>query len=123
MVSKTRICIKEFSCKLKTRHDISILWIDYRYINARSKCKVGELNQQKSTALISSAYIMFIFAKNMLRRGMIFLIMKNDMSILCPGSDDGAISWEEFVQFFADGVMGKEEMEKLFHDIDTHNTK
>ena len=49
--------------------------------------------------------------------------MKNDMSILCPGSDDGAISWEEFVQFFADGVMGKEEMEKLFHDIDTHNTK
>lgn len=66
---------------------------------------------------------MFIFAKNMLRRGMIFLIMKNDMSILCPGSDDGAISWEEFVQFFADGVMGKEEMEKLFHDIDTHNTK
>ncbi|XP_022338323.1 N-terminal EF-hand calcium-binding protein 1-like [Crassostrea virginica] len=37
-------------------------------------------------------------------------------------NDDGAISWEEFVQFFADGVMGKEEMEKLFHDIDTHNT-
>lgn len=38
-------------------------------------------------------------------------------------TDDGAISWEEFVQFFADGVMGKEEMEKLFNDIDTHNTK
>lgn len=37
-------------------------------------------------------------------------------------NDDGAISWEEFVQFFADGVMGKEEMEKLFNDIDTHNT-
>ncbi|XP_048753005.2 N-terminal EF-hand calcium-binding protein 1-like [Ostrea edulis] len=37
-------------------------------------------------------------------------------------NDDGAISWEEFVQFFADGVMGKEEMEKLFNEIDTHNT-
>ena len=49
-VSKTQICIKEFSCKLKTRYDISILLIDYRYINARSKCKVGELNQQISSA-------------------------------------------------------------------------
>ncbi|XP_062611379.1 N-terminal EF-hand calcium-binding protein 1-like [Saccostrea cucullata] len=37
-------------------------------------------------------------------------------------NDDGRISWEEFVQFFADGVIGKEEMEKLFNDIDTHNT-
>ena len=38
-------------------------------------------------------------------------------------SDDGKISWEEFVGFFADGVMGKEELRTLFDEIDTHNTK
>ena len=38
-------------------------------------------------------------------------------------SDDGKISWEEFVAFFADGVMGKEELRALFEKIDTHNTK
>lgn len=37
-------------------------------------------------------------------------------------NDDGAISWEEFVAFFSDGVMGKEELESLFKEIDTHNT-
>ncbi|KAL5021281.1 hypothetical protein ScPMuIL_000436 [Solemya velum] len=36
--------------------------------------------------------------------------------------DDGAISLEEFLVFFSDGVMGKEELESLFHEIDTHNT-
>ncbi|CAC5419852.1 unnamed protein product [Mytilus coruscus] len=36
--------------------------------------------------------------------------------------DNGQISWEEFVSFFADGVMGKEELETLFKQIDTHNT-
>lgn len=36
--------------------------------------------------------------------------------------DDGKISWEEFVAFFADGVMGKEELRGLFEKIDTHNT-
>lgn len=36
--------------------------------------------------------------------------------------DDGKISWEEFVAFFADGVMGKEELRSLFDKIDTHNT-
>jgi hypothetical protein len=38
-------------------------------------------------------------------------------------SDNNEISWEEFVSFFADGVMGKEELENLFKEIDTHNTK
>jgi len=38
-------------------------------------------------------------------------------------ADDGKISWEEFVAFFADGVMGKEELRKLFEEIDTHKTK
>ncbi|KAJ8303332.1 hypothetical protein KUTeg_019728 [Tegillarca granosa] len=37
-------------------------------------------------------------------------------------NDDGAISWEEFVGFFADGVMGKEELQSLFKEIDTHNS-
>ncbi|KAK3086258.1 hypothetical protein FSP39_015845 [Pinctada imbricata] len=37
-------------------------------------------------------------------------------------SDDGAISWEEFVSFFSDGVMGKSELQDLFNEIDTHNT-
>ncbi|KAH3769609.1 N-terminal EF-hand calcium-binding protein 1-like [Dreissena polymorpha] len=36
--------------------------------------------------------------------------------------DDGKISWEEFVAFFADGIMGKEELRTLFDDIDTHKT-
>ncbi|XP_046543635.1 N-terminal EF-hand calcium-binding protein 1-like isoform X2 [Haliotis rubra] len=36
--------------------------------------------------------------------------------------DDGFISWEEFIAFFADGVMGKEELRVLFNEIDTHNT-
>ncbi|KAK7115208.1 N-terminal EF-hand calcium-binding protein 1-like isoform X2 [Littorina saxatilis] len=37
-------------------------------------------------------------------------------------NDDGFISWEEFVAFFADGVMGKDELQALFNEIDTHNT-
>ncbi|CAE1313405.1 unnamed protein product [Acanthosepion pharaonis] len=37
-------------------------------------------------------------------------------------NDDGAISWEEFLAFFADGVMGKQELKSLFEEIDTHNT-
>lgn len=36
--------------------------------------------------------------------------------------DDGKISWEEFVAFFADGVMSKEELKTLFDTIDTHKT-
>lgn len=36
--------------------------------------------------------------------------------------DDGKISWEEFVSFFADGVMGKEELRSLFEEIDSHKT-
>ncbi|XP_025076329.1 N-terminal EF-hand calcium-binding protein 1-like isoform X1 [Pomacea canaliculata] len=37
-------------------------------------------------------------------------------------NDDGFISWEEFISYFADGVVGKEELESLFNEIDTHNT-
>ncbi len=38
-------------------------------------------------------------------------------------SDDEALCWEEFKSFFADGVLSEEELENLFHEIDTHNTK
>ncbi|GFR78961.1 N-terminal EF-hand calcium-binding protein 1 [Elysia marginata] len=37
-------------------------------------------------------------------------------------NDDGFISWDEFVSYFADGVMGKEELQTLFDEIDSHNT-
>ncbi|XP_070575594.1 N-terminal EF-hand calcium-binding protein 1-like [Ptychodera flava] len=37
-------------------------------------------------------------------------------------NDDNALSLEEFKSFFADGVVDSEELEKLFHEIDTHNT-
>lgn len=38
-------------------------------------------------------------------------------------TDDGALSFEEFKAFFSDGILSKEDLEKLFHDIDTHKTK
>ena len=47
----------------------------------------------------------------------------SDIFALCVLVDDGALSWEEFRSFFADGVMSEEELRQLFHDIDTHNTK
>ncbi|XP_065828710.1 N-terminal EF-hand calcium-binding protein 1-like [Oscarella lobularis] len=34
-------------------------------------------------------------------------------------NDDNALSMSEFNSFFADGVVSSEELEKLFHDIDT----
>ena len=37
--------------------------------------------------------------------------------------DDGALSLEEFKAFFSDGILSSEDLEKLFHDIDTHKTK
>lgn len=38
-------------------------------------------------------------------------------------ADVGAVSWESFVSFFADGVMSEGELKSLFNEIDTHNTK
>lgn len=37
--------------------------------------------------------------------------------------DDGALSWSEFTAFFSDGILSNEDLQKLFNDIDTHNTK
>ncbi|XP_068941762.1 N-terminal EF-hand calcium-binding protein 2 [Petaurus breviceps papuanus] len=37
-------------------------------------------------------------------------------------NDDGKLSLEEFQLFFSDGVLNEEELEKLFHTIDSDNT-
>lgn len=38
-------------------------------------------------------------------------------------NDDGKLSLEEFQAFFSDGTLNEEELEKLFHAIDSDNTK
>ena len=40
----------------------------------------------------------------------------------CAFLDDGALSMLEFKTFFSDGILSSEDLEKLFNDIDTHNT-
>ncbi|XP_028391753.1 N-terminal EF-hand calcium-binding protein 1-like [Dendronephthya gigantea] len=37
-------------------------------------------------------------------------------------NDDGALSMAEFKTFFNDGILSEKDLEKLFNDIDTHNT-
>ena len=36
--------------------------------------------------------------------------------------DDGALSMAEFKTFFSDGILSEPDLEKLFNEIDTHNT-
>ncbi|KAI9539936.1 N-terminal EF-hand calcium-binding protein 1 [Dissostichus eleginoides] len=36
--------------------------------------------------------------------------------------DDGKLSFDEFKSYFSDGVLTAEELQELFHTIDTHNT-
>ncbi|MED6277911.1 N-terminal EF-hand calcium-binding protein 2 [Characodon lateralis] len=36
--------------------------------------------------------------------------------------DDGKLSLDEFQAFFSDGTLNEEELEKLFHTIDSDNT-
>lgn len=38
-------------------------------------------------------------------------------------SDDGKLSFEEFKAYFSDGVLTVDELQELFHTIDTHNTE
>lgn len=38
-------------------------------------------------------------------------------------ADDGKLSLEEFQAFFSDGTLNEEELEKLFHTIDSDNTR
>ena len=37
-------------------------------------------------------------------------------------ADDGALSMAEFKTFFSDGILSEQDLEKLFNEIDTHNT-
>ncbi|NXV49761.1 NECA2 protein, partial [Uria aalge] len=43
-------------------------------------------------------------------------------SVILDVSDDGKLSLEEFQAFFSDGTLNEEELEKLFHTIDSDNT-
>ena len=44
-------------------------------------------------------------------------------SILVLATDDGALSLKEFQDFFSDGIMTSDELEELFHTIDTSKSK
>ncbi|XP_061463148.1 N-terminal EF-hand calcium-binding protein 1 isoform X2 [Rhineura floridana] len=37
-------------------------------------------------------------------------------------NDDGKLSFDEFKAYFADGILSREELQELFHAIDTHHT-
>lgn len=43
-------------------------------------------------------------------------------SVVSP-ADDGKLSLDEFQAFFSDGTLNEEELEKLFHTIDSDNTR
>ncbi|XP_061111168.1 N-terminal EF-hand calcium-binding protein 1 [Conger conger] len=54
-----------------------------------------------------------------LKKGMsIFL----DILRRADKNDDGKLSFDEFKAYFSDGVLGGDELQELFHTIDTHNT-
>lgn len=40
-----------------------------------------------------------------------------------PPPDDGKLSFEEFQNYFADGVLSPGELRELFNGIDGHSTK
>ncbi|NXF29230.1 NECA2 protein, partial [Nyctibius bracteatus] len=45
-----------------------------------------------------------------------------DVTAVLLFADDGKLSLEEFQAFFSDGTLNEEELEKLFHTIDSDNT-
>ncbi|NXL02370.1 NECA2 protein, partial [Mesembrinibis cayennensis] len=45
-----------------------------------------------------------------------------DVTTVLLFADDGKLSLEEFQAFFSDGTLNEEELEKLFHTIDSDNT-
>lgn len=44
-------------------------------------------------------------------------------SVPCPPPDDGKLSFEEFRNYFADGVLGPGELRELFSGIDGQSTE
>lgn len=45
------------------------------------------------------------------------------MYVCVSPADDGKLSLDEFQAFFSDGTLNEEELEKLFHTIDSDNTR
>lgn len=60
------------------------------------------------------------FINNLSKMLVLFVVVLNSC---CLFADDGALSWSEFNAFFTDGILSTEDLQKLFNDIDTHNTK
>ncbi|XP_030003846.1 N-terminal EF-hand calcium-binding protein 1 [Sphaeramia orbicularis] len=54
-----------------------------------------------------------------LKKGMSIFI---DILRRADKNDDGKLSFDEFKAYFSDGVLTAEELQELFHTIDTHNT-
>uniref|UniRef100_G3NL93 N-terminal EF-hand calcium-binding protein 1 n=1 Tax=Gasterosteus aculeatus aculeatus TaxID=481459 RepID=G3NL93_GASAC len=54
-----------------------------------------------------------------LKKGMSVFI---DILRRADKNDDGKLSFDEFKAYFSDGVLTAEELQELFHTIDTHNT-
>ncbi|XP_010771309.1 N-terminal EF-hand calcium-binding protein 1 [Notothenia coriiceps] len=54
-----------------------------------------------------------------LKKGMSIFI---DILRRADKNDDGKLSFDEFKSYFSDGVLTAEELQELFHTIDTHNT-
>lgn len=44
-------------------------------------------------------------------------------SVPCPPPDDGKLSFEEFRNYFADGVLSPGELRELFSGIDGQSTE
>ncbi|KAK1880443.1 N-terminal EF-hand calcium-binding protein 1 [Dissostichus eleginoides] len=55
-----------------------------------------------------------------LKKGMSIFI---DILRRADKNDDGKLSFDEFKSYFSDGVLTAEELQELFHTIDTHNTE
>lgn len=49
--------------------------------------------------------------------------LKDINSIPCDSPDDGKLSFEEFQNYFADGVLSSVELRELFSGIDGHLTE
>lgn len=53
-----------------------------------------------------------------------FVVESVPHRVVCVSpADDGKLSLEEFQAFFSDGTLNEEELEKLFHTIDSDNTR
>lgn len=49
--------------------------------------------------------------------------LKDSNTMPCLSPDDGKLSFEEFQNYFADGVLSSAELRELFSSIDEHLTE